>query len=77
MCACGKWLREECVSETVVDANGKLTMCSGCVVYYCSSVNNILCFNYFLFLNFKKIHVYNSFVITLKSAAMCSDSKSV
>ena len=32
MCACGKWLHEDCVSETVLNANGKLRMCSGCVV---------------------------------------------
>ena len=32
MCACGKWLHEDCVSETVVDANGRLRMCSSCVV---------------------------------------------
>jgi len=28
MCACGKWLHEDCASETVLDANGKLRMCS-------------------------------------------------
>ena len=32
MCTCGKWLHEDCVSEIIVDANGKLRMCSGCGV---------------------------------------------
>ena len=32
MCACRKWLHEDCVSETVVDANRELRMCSSCVV---------------------------------------------
>jgi len=32
MCGCGKWLHEDCVSETVLDASGKPRMCSDCVV---------------------------------------------
>ena len=58
MCVCGKWLHEDCVSETVVDANGRLRMCSSCVVYPllldCICVNNYCGFNDFMFLIFFK-----------------------
>jgi len=63
MCTCVKWLNKDCISETVLDANGKLRMCSGCVVLYLFLIVQvltiILIINYFLGLILKKICAYN------------------
>ena len=48
-CVHGKWLHEDCVSETVLDANGRLKMCSGVVVLL--FIHNLHLY-YFLFLIF-------------------------
>ena len=31
-CACERWVHVDCISETVIDENGKEKMCSNCVI---------------------------------------------